>query len=96
MVADHFVYDESQELFGKIGIEFGVIGQLTQTRDLSGLAARIARWETRFGLVTADGLGDFEPFGKHENERSIDIVDAVAIMLQLRVGHPGLPQPHLP
>ncbi len=96
MMPDDFINDEAQEFLGEIGIELGVLGEFAQTADLSILAARIGGGQVMLGLVAPDGLRHLEPFGEHEDKRGIDIVDAVAIMLQLRVRHRCLLCLHLP
>jgi hypothetical protein len=96
MMADHFVDDEAQELLGKIGVELGVFREFAQARNLLFLAARIGGRQTIFGFVTPHRLRHLEPFRQHEDQRGVDIVDAVAILVQLRIGHAGLPRLHLP
>lgn len=78
MVPDHFVDDEAKEFFGKLGIEIGLLRQLSQPRDLARLAVGIGRGQGGSGLVFADCLRDPEPFGEHMDDRGIDIVDALA------------------
>ena len=95
-MADHFIDDETQELLGKIGIEFCVFGKFAQPRHLGRLASRIGGWQAMFSFVTADRLRHFEAFGQHEHKCRVDVIDAVAIMLQLRIGHRVLPGRPLP
>ena len=94
MVANHFVDDETQEFFGKFGIEIGVAGQLAQAGYLFLFAGAIGWGQAVFRLIFADRLGHFEAFCQHEHQRRIDIVDAFAILLKLFV-HFTLPQFHL-
>jgi hypothetical protein len=96
MMADHFIDDEPQEFFCKIGIELCVFGELTEPGNLGGLAARIAGGKSCVSFVAPHRLCDLEPFGEHEDQRGVDIVDAVTILVQLRIGHAGLPPLHLP
>lgn len=78
MVADHFVDDEAQELLAEIGVEMRVAGQRAQAADLFVLARRVSGRQAVFGLVAAHRLRHLEAFGKQEDERGIDIVDALA------------------
>jgi hypothetical protein len=96
MMADYFINDEAQEFLGEIGIEFRVLGQFAQAIDLAVFAARIGGGQAMLGLVSTDCLRHFEPLGQHEDQGRINIVDAVAKLLQLRIGHVGLPHLHLP
>ncbi len=76
---DHFVDDEAQEFFGEIGIELGVVCQLPQAFDLFFFPRRVGGGQAGIGFVFANGLRHLEPFGEHENQSRIDIVDAVAV-----------------
>ena len=96
MMPDHFIDDEAKKLLGEIGIELGVLSEFAEAIDLPLLAVRIGGGKAMLGFVPANRLRHLEPFGKHEHQRSIDIVDAVAIVVQLRIGHAGLPRLHLP
>lgn len=96
MMADYFVDNEAEEFFGKIRIEFCVLGKAAQASDLMLFASGISRRQAVCGFVTSDGLRHFEAFGQHEHQRCIDIIDTVAKLLQLRIGHAALPVLHLP
>lgn len=96
MMPDHFINDEAQKLLGEIGIELGVLGEFAEAIDLPLLAAGIGGGKVVSGFVPANRLRHLEPFGEHENKRSIDIVDAVAKLMQLRIGHAELLPMHLP
>ena len=96
MMPDHFIDDEAQELLGEIRIELSVFGECSQAGNLPIFAARIGGGQVMLGFVTPHGLRHLEPFGEHEDKRGIDIVDAVAIMVQLRIGHAALLPTHLP
>lgn len=94
MMADHFVDHEAQELLCEIGVEIRFRRQRTQARDLAFFSARIGGGEAGFGFIGTDGLRDLEPFGQHENQRRVDIVDTLAVMLQPVVRHArSLPNP---
>ena len=87
MVADHFIDDEAQELFGKFGVEIRVLRQTAQPGDLAFLAAGVGGRQFVLGLVPANFLRDLEPFGQHEHKRRVDIVDTFAKALQSVVIH---------
>lgn len=86
MVADHLIDDEAQELLGKFRVKIGFLGKFPQARDLPRLALGIGRGQGGSGLVFAHGLGDAEALGQHVDERCINIVDALAIGGEHRVG----------
>ena len=90
MMPDHFIDDETQEFFGKFGVEIGITGKLAQPGDLFPFARTVSGWQTVFGLILAHGLGNLEPLGQHENQRRIDIVDALAKLVQLFI-HGSIP-----
>jgi octaprenyl-diphosphate synthase len=92
VMADHLVDDEAQELLGKIGVKLGCLGQIAQAGDLALLAARVGGRQAMLGLVRAHRLRDLEPFGEQEDERRVDIVDALAKAFELLVGHGPLPR----
>jgi octaprenyl-diphosphate synthase len=96
MMPDYFINDEPKELLSEVGIKFGVFGEFAQASNLPFLAAGVGGGQAVLGLVTANGLRDLEPLSEHENERGIDIIDAVTILVQLHIGHAGLPWLHLP
>ena len=96
MMPDHFIDNEAQELLGEIRIELRIPCQLPQPRDLTLFTPRIGRRQSVRRFIPPHRLRHFEPLGEHENQRRIDIIDTVAIMLQLRVGHTVLPRMHLP
>ncbi len=95
-MANDFVDNETQKFLGKVGIEFCVFGKNAQASNLTLFAAGIGWGQAMVGFVTTDSLRYLKAFGEHEHECSVDIVDAVAEMLQLRVDHPALPVQHLP
>ena len=92
-MANHFINDETQEFFRKFGIKIGVAGQLAQTGNLFLLSTRVGRRQIIFGFIFANRLGHLEPFGEHEHQRRVDIVDAFAKLLQLFV-HVSSPDYH--
>ena len=96
MMANDLVDHETQELLGEIGIELGFFGKFAQTGDLSILPTGVGGGQSRHCLVAPDRLRDLESFGKHVDERGIDVVDAVPIGLQLPVGHGVPPSTYLP
>ena len=96
MMPDHFVDNEAQEFLGEIGIELRIPCQLPQPRDLTLFTPRIGGGQAVHGFIPPHSLRHLEPLGEHENQRRIDIIDTVAIMLQLRVSHAVLPRMHLP
>lgn len=79
MVADHFVDDEAQEFLGKVWIELRIARQLTKPVDLSFFTCGIGGRKRRFCFILADRLRNLKPLSEHENQGSIDIVDAVAV-----------------
>ena len=96
MMPDHFVDNEPQKLLGKIGVELRIPRQLSQPCDLTLFTPRIGGGQAVRGFIPPHRLRYFEPLGQHEDQRRIDIVDAVTILVQLRVGHACLPPMHLP
>ncbi len=91
MVADNFIDDEAQEFFRKFGVQIGVAGELAQPFNLLLLARRVGGRQVQPRLERADRLRHLEPLGQHEHQGSIDIVDALAIALQLPVIHARAP-----
>ncbi len=91
VMPDHFVDNEPEKFFGEFGIEIGFRRQSPQPRDLGLLAPRIGGRHSGRGLVLADCLRHLEPFGEQEDERRIDIVDALPIACERVVGHAPLP-----
>ncbi len=87
VMADHFINDEAEEFFGEIRIEIGLDCQRAQTGDLPFLARRVSGWQRVFRLVTADSLRHLEPLCQHEDQRCIDIVDALPVLGQPLVRH---------
>ncbi len=85
MVADHFVDDEAQELFGEFRVEVRFLGQLAQARNLLLLPSRIGRGQGVGRLVLADRLRDAEPLRQDVDQGGVDIVDAAAEGGELRV-----------
>ena len=85
-MADNFLDDEIEKFLRKVRIEMGIVGETAQPRDLLRLACRIGRGQTMRRLVLTHRLGAFEPLGQEMNERRIDIVDAFAQALKLRIG----------
>ncbi len=83
MVSDHLIDNEPQEFLTEFRIKIGITGELPQARNLFLFAGRISRRKVIFGFIFTNGLSYLEPFGEHENQRGIDIVDALAILLQL-------------
>jgi octaprenyl-diphosphate synthase len=96
MMADHFVDDEAQEFFGEVGIELCILRQFAQAGNLAIFARGIGSGQAGLRLVTPHCLRHLKPFGEHEDQSRVDIVDALAIMLQLQIGHTDLLTPHLP
>ena len=90
MVADHLVDYEAQELLAEIGVEIGIAGQRAQPGDLLHLAHRVGGGQAVLGLVATDRLGHLEPLGEHEDQRGVDIVDALAIAGKRLIRH-GVP-----
>ncbi len=87
VVADDLVDHEAQELFGEIRVEPRRLGERPQAGDLLGLARGVGRGQAGGRLVAPDRLGDLEPLGEQEDQRRVDIVDALAKFVELRVGH---------
>jgi hypothetical protein len=79
VMPDHLIYDETQEFLGEIRVQLRIAGELAEAVDLPFFACRVGRGERRFCLILAYRLRDLEPFGKHEHQSSVDIVDAVAV-----------------
>ena len=77
-MTDHFVDHEPDEFFAKVRVKVGFFRQAAQAGNLAFLATGIAGGQLPFRLVCAHGLGDAEAFGKHVDQRRIDIVDAGA------------------
>lgn len=87
MVPDHLVDDEAQELLRELRVEVRRFGQLPEPGDLHLLPGGIGGRQPRFRLVAADLLGDGEPLGEQEDERGVDVVDALAEVGEGGVGH---------
>ncbi len=79
MMANDFIDDETQKLFGEIGIQFGIAGKLAKPGNLFLFAHRVCWRQAGGRLIFAHSLRHFEPFRKHEDQRRIYVVDAVAI-----------------
>jgi len=77
-MADHFLDDEAQELFGEIGIKLGGLSQRTKARNLHLFAGGIGGRHAVLGLVLAHRLGAFESLRQQMHQGGIDIVDAVS------------------
>jgi len=86
MVPDHLFDDESQEFLPKLGVELGLGGQGAQPGDLLFLARGIGSRQVAARLVMSDRLRDPEPLGQHVNESCVDIVDALPIARENRIG----------
>ena len=86
VVADNLVDDEAQEFFAELGIELGLLGQRPQAGDLPFLSRRIGGGQGIPRLVTPDRLGDPEALGQHVNQGRVDIVDALAVSAENRIG----------
>ena len=84
---NNLINNEAQKLFSEIGIELRFFSERPQPRDLALFAPGVRGRKLRLGLVAPDRLRHFEPLSKHENERGIDIVDAVAILSERCVRH---------
>jgi len=82
MMADHFVDDEAQEFLGEVGVQLRVERKLAQAGDLFFLAARVGGGQGVGRLIFAHRLRDLESLRQHENQRRVDIVDALPVALQ--------------
>jgi hypothetical protein len=78
VMADDLVDNEAQKLFGKVGIELCFMRQLPEPFDLLFFTRRISRGQAGRCFIFAHCLRHFEALGEHENERSIDIVNAAS------------------
>ena len=85
MVADHFLDNESQELFAEFRVKIGIFREFAQSRDLPGLTIRVSRWQGDLRLVFAHRLSDAKPLCQHVDYRGIDVIDAFAIGREHRV-----------
>ena len=56
-----------------------------QPFDLDPFAGFVGGGEFDGGLVATDRLGDLEPFGEEVDQRRVDVVDARAVVGQLRI-----------
>lgn len=74
--------DERQELLRELGIQVGLLGELSQPGDLPGLPGLVGRRQTVVGLEFADALCELEALGEEMDEGGIDIVDAAPQLLQ--------------
>ena len=90
VMADDLVDHEADEGFAELGVELGVDGEGAQAFDLTRLAARVAGGEAGLRLVLADRLGDAEPLRQHVDQRGVDVVDALAVGREHRIGLLGL------
>jgi hypothetical protein len=95
VVADDFLDDEVQELFGEKWIDPGLFGQPAKARDLGGLTGGIGGGKTLAGLELAHRLGAFEALRQQMNKRRIDIVDAVSQSQKFWLVHACLPCRHI-
>ncbi len=93
MVANHFRYDEVQELLRKVGIQIRAYRQRAQPLDLFGLARLVGGGQAFLRLEFAHSLRDSKPFRQHIHQGGVDIVDAGTIagqalrMICRAVGH---------
>ena len=76
----------ADERLAELGIEIGLDGERAQALDLLRLPPGVAGREAGSGLVLADCLSDAEPFGQHVDQRRIDVVDALAVTREHRIG----------
>ena len=75
MVPDHFLNDEIEKFFGKIGIEVCFLRKPAKAFNLLFFATGISRGQIVFSLKGANLLGDAETLGNNVDEGSIEIVD---------------------
>lgn len=86
MVADHLVDDETQEFLAEFRIKIGRLGKRSKARDLTLLAVGIGWRQGDLRFVLAHSLRNPKPLGEHMNQRGINVVDALAIDRENRVG----------
>ena len=82
MPTDDLGDDERQELLRELGIQVGLLGELSQPGDLPGLPGLVGRRQTVVGLEFTDALCELEALGEEMDEGGIDIVDAAPQLLQ--------------
>jgi len=82
MVADHLADDEGEVFFGKLWIKLRVLRQGTQPSDLVFLPGWISSWQIMIGLQSSYTLRTAEALRQNMDHRRIDIVDALAKILQ--------------
>lgn len=94
-MVNHFINDESKEFFREFRIEIGIFGKTAQARDLFHFAVRVGGGKAVLCLVPPDGLCNLEPFGQHEDQCGVDIVNALAVTGKGIVAHVRPPLPAL-
>jgi hypothetical protein len=91
MVTDHLGDHKAQKALTERRVEIGRCGQVSQSSDLLSLTVGVGGRKARDSLVLPDGLRNFEPLGQQKNQRSINIVNAGSVLLELRIGHQRRP-----
>lgn len=80
-LGDHKV----EPLLGKLRIKRCLIGERAQPGNLSGLALGVRRRHLVFGFQPADLLSAAKSLGEHVHQRSVNVVNARAQLLELRL-----------
>jgi hypothetical protein len=83
MVTDDLVDDEGKERLGEFRIKSRFLGQLPKTRNLGGLALRIAGRQPVFRLEPSDLLCALKSLCQQVNDRRVQVVDAAPEFKQL-------------
>ena len=79
MMANDFVNNEAEKLFGKLRVQLRFFSQISESRDLAVFAIRIGGRKRGSGFVLPNRLRDSEALSENVNERRIDIVYRAAI-----------------
>jgi len=75
---NHFVDDETKELFAERWIEARVVRESAESGYLHRLAVRVSGRETDSSFVLTHTFGNFEPLRQHVYDGRVDVVDAVS------------------
>lgn len=85
MVTDHLGDDKGEEFFSELGIQLSFGSQRPQALHLARFAFRVCWRQVRFSFELTYSFCELEPFGQRVNENCVQVVDAIAQALELRV-----------
>ncbi len=94
VMPDHLLDDEPEERLRERRVQFRLLRQPPEPRDLRLFPPRIGGRQPRLVLVPPHRLRHLEPLGEQVDQRRVDIVDAPAITAQHLVAHPTSSRTH--